>query len=227
MIYVLFDIDNTLLTIEDGVDEDSSRIMFKKIFNVDADDSFVETYSKTERCIISDVLKKVGSSKDSIPKTAYEEWGRALKEILEKKPAQLLPGINELLMYLSLNPKIKLCLLTGNSMPRSESKLRSTKIDGFFREEKTGKLRGVFGEISSRRIDLLKYFKNQIGPGDKLVVVDDSLMGAKMSKEENVPVISVATGKTKQEEFAPFTNYIFPDFGDSRWKKAASIIESL
>ena len=72
MIYALFDIDNTLVYIEDGVDEDSSRIMFKKIFKVDADESFVETYSKTEQCIISDVLKKVGQ-----PQKIIRKIGRA------------------------------------------------------------------------------------------------------------------------------------------------------
>lgn len=227
MIYLLFDIDNTLLKIEDGVDEDSSRVMFKKIFNIDADESYVETYSKTEKCIINDVLKKFGQTQTEIGESAYQEWGRALKEILNKKPAKILPGINELLTNLSTNPKIKICLLTGNSVPRSESKLSSVKLDNFFRDYNTGKLRGVFGEISLQRVDLLKFFRNQIEPNDKMIVVDDSLMGAKMSKEQNVPVISVATGKIKEEEFAPFTSYVFPDFGENRWKQVLTIIESV
>jgi phosphoglycolate phosphatase-like HAD superfamily hydrolase len=227
MIYALFDIDNTLVYIEDGVDEDSSRIMFKKIFKVDADESFVETYSKTEQCIISDVLKKVGQPQKIIPNEAYQAWGEALVQILISRPARVLPGIIELLSDLSKNKNVKLNLLTGNSVPRSESKLKSAQLDDFFRNKQTGRLEGIFGEISKVRGDLLKFFRLQLNPDDKVIIIDDSLLGAKMSKEQNVPIISVATGKIKEEELRSYTPFVFLNFAENRWKKAVEIITSI
>lgn len=224
MIYTLFDIDWTLLKLKDGLDKESSAKMFKKVFDIKADETDVKTYGKTEFHIISEVLKKFGKPYNQVSEIAYRTWGEFLNEILKTNPAKILPGIPKFLSKLSANPNISLNLLTGNSTWRAEAKIKSAKMDMYFRDKNSGKLKGVFGELSKERVDLLRIFKSKIKTVDKIIVIDDSLEGAMMSKAEEVPVISVATGKIKQKEFASYTNYIFPDFGENRWKTAVEII---
>lgn len=223
MIYTLFDIDKTLLELKEGLDEASSGIMFQKIFGLKATEDQVLTYGKTEMYIISEVLKKFGKN-NTVPDVAYKTWGKELEKLLTSNKVKILPGISKLLENLLSNKNISLNLLTGNSTWRAEPKMKSVDLDRYFRDKNSGKLNGVFGELSKERVDLLKIFKSKIKLEDKIIVIDDSLEGAMMSKTEGVPVISVATGKIKQEEFAPYTNYIFPDFGEERWRKAVKII---
>ena len=62
---------------------------------------------------------------------------------------------------------------------------------------------------------------------DKIIILDDSLLGGEMAKKNNIPIILVATGKFSQEKLKPFTKYVFPDLGQDRWRKVIKIINSL
>lgn len=227
MIYALFDIDETLLSVKKGLDDEASKIMFKKVFNIDAYETLVETHGKTEDGIISGVLEKVGKTLEKVPEEAYKVWGETLGEMLEKNPVKVMPGISEMLTTLSSNNYIRLSLLTGNSIWRAVPKIKSANMNSFFFDIAENKLRGIFGDQSKIRADLLKIFRSWIKPEDKIIVIDDSLEGSRMSKAQSIPVISVATGKTKEEDFKPYSVNIFQDFAEDRWKKAVSIIESI
>ncbi len=79
--------------------------------------------------------------------------------------------------------------------------------------------------MASRRDQLFDIIKQQAVGEDRFVIVDDSLVGAKMAKTHNIPMIMVATGKANEEQLRPFTSYVFPDFGANRWQKVVSTIE--
>ena len=106
----------------------------------------------------------------------------------------VLPGILELLKTISKNPKIKLELLTGNSIYRAEEKLKSAMLDNFFRDPQTNKLNGAFGNMAEKRDKLFDIAKQEATTGDKFIIIDDSIIGAKMAKLHNLPIILVATG---------------------------------
>ncbi len=233
MIRVLFDVDETILSLEPGINRDASAVMFKKVFHVDTHEEIIDNVGKTEMGIIQEVLEKVGvrqpvteqeSFFTEISDEAYKIWAQATADELETRPPRVLPGILELLTALSKNPLIQLELLTGGSYWRAEEKLKSVSLDKFFRDSNSNQLRGAFGNMADRRDNLFDIAAQQASPEDRFVIVDDSLIGARMAKEHNIPVLMVATGKATEQELRPFTRHVFPDFGDNRWQEAVKII---
>ena len=110
MLHVLIDIDETILSVPEGINARASSLMFKKVFNLDADESMIDNVGKTEMGIIQEVLEKVGTVTSSsehksqvleIPKEAYKVWGNTTSKELKDHPARILPGIPELLTALS------------------------------------------------------------------------------------------------------------------------------
>lgn len=236
MIHVLVDIDETMLSVPEGINAKASSIMFKKVFGIDAHEELIDNVGKTEMGIIKEVLEKVGvrqrskegeSSFVEVPEEAYKVWAQATAQELKEHSPKVLPGIPDLLNALSKNPTIKLGLLSGNSSERAQAKLESVGLDGFFRDPKTGGLTGVFGEMAPRRAQLFDLIKQQATPEDHFIIVDDSLIGARMAKEHNIPVLMVATGKATVEQLHDFTPYVFSDFGNNRWQQAVNVIEKL
>lgn len=235
MIHALVDIDETMLSVPEGINAKASSVMFKKVFGIDAHEEMIDNFGKTEMGIIQEVLKKVGRRGTTeqeppiveIPEEAYRVWAQATAQELKDRPARILPGIPELLTALSKIPKIKLGLLSGNSVWRAEAKLKSVGLDGFFRNPDTKQLDGVFGDMVPRRDQLFEIFKQQAAIEDRFVIIDDSLVGARMAQTHNIPIIMVATGKAKEEQLRPFTPHIFSDFGANRWQQAVSLIEAM
>ena len=227
MIHVLVDIDETMLSVGEGINAKTSAVMFKKVFGVEGHEEMIDNVGKTERGIISEVLEKLHSPVSAIPKEAYQVWAQAMREQFIDHPVKVLVGIPEFLTSLSNNPNIKLGLLTGNSPERAEAKLKSGNLDGFFRDPNTSQLNGVFGSMVPRRNQLFEIIKQQTTSKDKFVIVDDSIIGAELAKEHNIPIILVATGSATEEQLKLFTPHVFPDFGDNRWQEAVSLIETI
>lgn len=224
MIYVLFDIDETILSVPGGINAKASSVMFKKVFGLNAHEEMIDNIGKTEMGIIKEVLEKLGENV-AAPEEAYKVWAQATAQELKSHPVRILPGISELLTVLFRNPKVKLGLLSGNSSWRSEEKLKSAHLDTFFRDPDTKQLNGVFGNMAERRDQLFDIIKQQATAGDRFVIIDDSIIGARMAQTHNLPMIMVATGKATEEQLRPFTPYVFSDFGEGRWEKVVSLIE--
>ena len=117
--------------------------------------------------------------------------------------------------------------MTGNSPWRAEAKLQSAHFDSYFKDPDTKVLSGVFGDMTAKRDELFDLIKQKAQPNDTFVIVDDSLIGAKMAKKHGAHMIMVATGKATGEELRAYTPNVFPDFGEERWKSAVSLIERL
>lgn len=227
MVYVLVDIDETMISVPGGINAKASSIMFKKVFGVEAHEEMINNVGKTEMGIIHEVLAKIGKPIDVVPVEAYKVWGEVTYDELQKKPVLILPGMTDFLNALSVDPQIKLTLLTGNSPWRAMAKLKSANFDKFFVDEKTKLLLGVFGDATPKRDELFDLIKKGVLPEDKFVVVDDSLIGALMAKENNLVDIAVTTGKATYEELKSLTPYVFKDFGEDRYKEAIEIIRTL
>lgn len=226
MIHVLVDIDETMLSLPEGINRKASAVMFKKAFGIDAHEEMIDNFGKTEMGIIQEVLKKVGGNQ-RVTEEAYRIWAQATAQELKDHPARVLPGIPELLTALSKIPKVKLGLLSGNNQWRAEEKLKSVGLDTFFRDPSTNKLNGVFGNMAERRHQLFEIIKKQAKAEDRFVIVDDSLIGAEMAQKHNIPMIGVATGRATEKELRAFTSYVFSDFGRNRWQQAVSLMEAM
>ncbi|TSC86722.1 MAG: HAD superfamily hydrolase [Microgenomates group bacterium Gr01-1014_7] len=225
---VLFDIDDTLLVCGNETNVNASRKMFKQVFEIDADEDMIDNKGKTDKQIIGEVvaLVKGCSSIDEvkIPSEAFQVWAETLEDLLNLHPARILPGITELLDALSKKANVLLGLLTGNSPSRAKIKLENTKLEKYFKD-KSG-LIGAFGDITNIRADLIRITKEKYR-GYTHIIIDDSLIGAKMAKDSNVESILVATGNASAEELKEYSDYVFPDFGEGRWREAVEVIENI
>ncbi|MDP3732957.1 MAG: hypothetical protein Q8Q91_00300, partial [Candidatus Daviesbacteria bacterium] len=116
---ILFDIDDTLLVCPYGANKKGSEVMFKRVFDMDANEEMINTKGKTDKQIISEVIRKVKGYPDEkeieIPQVAFQEWATAIGELLKINQSLVLPGIWELLDSLQKNENVLLALLTGNS----------------------------------------------------------------------------------------------------------------
>ncbi|MFZ6034741.1 MAG: HAD family hydrolase [Patescibacteria group bacterium] len=226
MIYVLVDIDETMLSVPPGINAGTSNVMFKKVFGIDAHEEMIDNVGKTELGIIMEVLRKFGMETETVPSEAYEIWGKSMDAELKRHPVKILPGMEEFLKTLSGNKNVKLTLLTGNSPARSEAKLRSAGFDKYFRDPETGKLFGVFGDETPVRGELINILSSRTKPGDSFVVVDDSLIGAKMSKDNDLTLIAMGTGKASAQDLQKYTPHYFENLGNGKWQKAVEIVVS-
>ncbi|OGD83984.1 hypothetical protein A2165_02820 [Candidatus Curtissbacteria bacterium RBG_13_40_7] len=230
---VLFDVDDTLLKIPHRIYVKASEEMFKKVYGLPGIHEFlIEIKGQPECAIIKSVLeyakrKGLKPKHTKITDTAHIVWANATKKVLKKNPAEVLPGIKKLLEELSKRKNIKLGILSGNSYWRSKAKIESAGLDKFFKNSK-GELQGAFGNESTKRSQLIEIARKKIGQEtDRFILVDDSIIGAKMVKSMKLPAIMVATGKISKEVLLKYSPYVFSDFGENRWKRAIKIIEKL
>lgn len=227
MIHVLFDIDETILSIAKGLNNQASAKMFEKVFGVNTNEETVNNFSKTESWIIKEVLSKVNINIDKVPDKAYKVWAKETTKILKNNPPEVMPGIPELITALSKNKNIHLSLLTGNSPWRAAAKFHKTGLDTFFRSSSNRPLMGVFGNMSDERSELLIIYKKKINKGSDIVVIDDSLIGAMMAKKHKVPAILVATGRITKTQLQQYSQHVYDDFGNNRWKEIVSLITNI
>ena len=225
MIQVLMDIDETLISVPPCINALSSGKMFQKIFGVNAHEDMINNIGQTEMAVIIEVLALVGISIKTVPIEAYLYWAKILEEDLRDNPVRVLPGIHELLDTLSQMPEVRLRLLTGNAPLKARTKLASGKIEKYFLK-KDGSLDGVFGDTVLKREMLFDIVKKESAQDDTFVIVDDSLLGAQIGKKYSIPMILVATGRASQEKLKQYTDTVFPDLGENRWKEALSLIKN-
>lgn len=225
---ILLDIDGTLLTAPSEANAPASKIMFQKVFGINAHEELVDNVGRTEKEIIALVLQKVLGKEKSAPlvitDTAYQVWTQASIETLKKKPAKILPAVFDLLDgFISHN--ILFGILTGNSYWRAEAKLASAGLDSYFRNEKN-EILGAFGNMTSRREELIEIAKERMGLQDtKAILIDDSIYVAKMIQRLDIPAVMVATGNASIEELKHYVPHVLPSFANGGWKEVIRIIE--
>lgn len=223
---ILFDIDETLLSCGEA-NIAGSRVMFKRIFDIDASEESIKHTGKTEKAIIEEVVRLCKNypfdQAVDIPNKAFQVWAEEVAVYLKTHPPKILPGVVNLLENLLNLENTLLGILTGNSRLRADIKLKAAGLDKFFRDQK-GILRGAFGDISNKRSDLIFEAKEKYGEGT-YILIDDSLIAAKMAKENNIPSILVATGHASEEQLKQYSEFVFKDFGENRWKEAIKMIE--
>jgi beta-phosphoglucomutase-like phosphatase (HAD superfamily) len=228
---VLFDIDHTIMSSPEGANAKASEVMFKQVFNIETSEDAVEKVGKTEWGLIEEVLVAHGQnladeSTHRIPDEAYMVWAEAFKKEIEGKNSTLLPGIWELVNELAQMKEIKLGILSGNSVWRSEAKLASVGLDEFFKD-RMGKLVGVFGNEARTREGLLARATDRlVFDNDCLTIIDDSLIGAQMLSNLKIYSIFVATGSATVEDLKKFQERVYPDFGEERWREVLQYIQS-
>lgn len=207
-ILVLFDIDGTILKVNDGI----SRNVFQKVicefFNLkiieqDFDLDFsgltdLEILYKFAQIYGLD-FEKVLSNQKILFKQIFEEFHSNCR----KEHIYVYDNAAEFIVELNEKDWITLGLLTGNFKDCAYYKLELVGLDKYFPF-------GAFGDENLKRSQLhslaIERANNFVGSNlfscENTIVIGDSVPDILSARENNIRVISVATGRTTFETLA-------------------------
>src|SRR6476620_6011652 len=151
---LLWDIDGTLLrSSRTGAFKDYTVPMLEAVFGTAGRLPEMRVSGMTDLQIVFEALRHEGFTQDQVSERIdhlRERYMAEMKRFTSNNEEffELLPGVKELLQTLSLNPRYRSALLTGNIEPAAHLKMELVGLSQFF------DLPGAFGDESHDRRDL-------------------------------------------------------------------------
>ncbi|HYX25116.1 MAG TPA: HAD family hydrolase [Thermoanaerobaculia bacterium] len=215
---VLFDIDGTLLTCGPQV-----RPLFaaalQEVFGTAGDVDGYDFAGRTDPRIVLDLVTAAGvpeaEARAKMPRMR-DLYLERLERSLARQGMQLLPAVEELLGRLAARDDVVLGLLTGNWERGARTKLSRFDLNRFFGF-------GAFGCDGVDRSELppvaLARAERSAGrrfrPAETLIV-GDSVHDVSCARAHGIPVLAVATGRTRPEALrAAGADWLVPDLRDA------------
>ena len=215
---VLFDIDGTLLSCGPQV-----RPLFasalEEVFGTAGDVDGYDFAGRTDPRIVLDLMTGAGvaeaDARAKLPRMR-DLYLERLERSLERHGMQLLPAVEELLGRLAARDDVVLALLTGNWERGARTKLSRFDLNRFFGF-------GAFGCDGVDRSDLppvaLERAERIVGrrfrPAETLIV-GDSVHDVSCGRAHGIPVLAVATGRTRPEALrAAGADWLIPDLREA------------
>ena len=210
---VLFDIDGTLIKINNKQRKLSFSYAFKKVYGVDTDIDIIDHAGKTDKKIIMEVLKKEGLDEKNI-RLKIDEVMKEITTFFERNISEdkfcLLDGVQALLKELSKN-NILLGLVTGNLEPIARAKLKNVNLNNYFQL-------GGFGSDAEDRVNLVKIAIKRAENNfsfkfnKNVFLIGDTPRDIQAGKEAGVKTIAVSTGSYSGQELkAENPDFLFKD----------------
>jgi phosphoglycolate phosphatase-like HAD superfamily hydrolase len=200
---VLFDVDGTLIR-ADGAGRGSLVAAFAETYRLDPERvadaaGRVDFRGRLDPWIHRQTARLLGLDPAEGFEAMVASYLRHLRELLERRPARVLPGVNRLLEALRKRGDA-LGLLTGNLRAGAREKLASCGLAGLFPE-------GAFGEDGSERPALgpvaLRRFEARLGrrlDPAAVIVVGDTQHDVATARANGFVAVAVATGWTALDE---------------------------
>ncbi|HEX3556418.1 MAG TPA: HAD family hydrolase [Thermoanaerobaculia bacterium] len=215
---ILFDIDGTLLSCGPQV-----RPLFasalQEVFGTAGDVDGYDFAGRTDPRIVLDLVTGAGvpeeDARAKMPRMR-DLYLERLERSLERHGMQLLPAVEELLGRLAARDDVVLALLTGNWERGARTKLSRFDLNRFFGF-------GAFGCDGIDRSDLppvaLERAERIVGrrfrPAETLIV-GDSVHDVSCGRAHGIPVLAVATGRTRPEALrAAGADWLIPDLREA------------
>jgi phosphoglycolate phosphatase-like HAD superfamily hydrolase len=214
---VLFDVDGTLLSAGRAA-RDSIVEVLREVYGTDGAVDGFDFSGKTDPQIVCELLT------ESVPRDRLEELlpdalalylMRLEQNLARERNVRPKPGIPDLLSRLAREPRVTLALLTGNLERGARLKLEPPGFNPYFSF-------GAFGSDSRDRYELpevaVARARTATGrdfPGDRIVIVGDSIHDVRCGRPLGVRTVAVASGKTPLERLAEEKPAaLFSDFSD-------------
>src|SRR5947209_19082350 len=209
---ILWDIDSTLVNTGAAGQHALVRATIEW-FGGEGDLTGVEIAGRTDRAIAHQILQKYGKPvRDENVNSFLDRYVALLPEELPRRNGRVLPGVRELLEYLSRQPSTTLGLLTGNLERGAKLKLDYYNLWHFF----------PFGAFADDHHD-----RNALGPcavnravahagcdflPEQVDVVGDTGHDIACGKAFGARTIAVATGSWSREGLAECEpDFVFDD----------------
>jgi phosphoglycolate phosphatase-like HAD superfamily hydrolase len=198
---LLFDIDGTLLRGATDAHRDALHFALREVHGIDATEVRrpVSPAGRTDAEIARALLLAAGvaavridEEADAVREACCEAYARLCPADLSET---VLPGVRELLDWLSVRSDVLLTLLTGNYEAVARIKLDRAGIGRYF-----GPLQGAFGSDAEDRAALPALARRRAGPVGKpwprslTIVIGDTPRDIACAEADEVQCIAVATG---------------------------------
>jgi len=196
---ILFDIDGTLL-LSQRAGGRAIDTVFERTFGYPRQGE-LRLQGRTDRGILTELFNAQGRElTDAAFHQFIKSYLRELDRNLASLPAQVLPGVRELLEWLERMPQVEVGLLTGNVRAGAMLKLSHTQLQGYFRF-------GGFGDRHAHRDDVAReaagdaavHLQERFCP-QSVVVIGDTVHDVTCARAIGARVIAVLTGGAQQRE---------------------------
>jgi phosphoglycolate phosphatase len=208
-VLLLFDIDGTLVAGATDAHRDALHAALLEVHGVEARPvrRLVSPAGRTDGEIARVILLDAGVSAERI-----DERADAVREACCRTYAQLctadlshtvIPGVRELLEWLSARDQVKLGLLTGNYEPVARVKLAHAGIGRYFAPDL-----GAFGSDSEDRAALPAIARRRAGrrglpyPREQTIVIGDTPRDIACARADGVRCLAVTTGPFTADELS-------------------------
>ena len=213
---LLFDIDGTLLKTK-GAGRIALEKVFCELFGVENAWGNLKPDGRTDPAIIHEIAEKsIGRRLTRLEyKIVVRLYLEYFRKTIKEVDFELMPGISDLMPFLSGKKHLLLGLATGNFEQPSWLKLRRGNLHQFF----------SFGGFGSDATDRTKLTAKAISRGRKMLpkrsklenifVIGDTPHDVAVGKNLGVKTIAVATGSNKKSELKRYSpDFLFSDLRD-------------
>lgn len=222
---LLFDVDHTLLAAGGAGFRAMDRAFFER-YGVENATRGIAPDGKTDPMLFGEALVRcrLAAAGSPPPPELVRRYETLFPEEMAAPPAQLMPGVRELLDALSGHPQVLLGLLTGNLERTAQVKVATFGLDHHF----------AFGAYGSDRADRLelppiaveraeRLTGRRIGLGRHVVIVGDTPRDVVCARAWGATAVGVATGRSSTRQLLDAGAHIaLQDLADT-----ASVLEAL
>lgn len=167
---------------------------------------------RSDRWLVDEVSGRHGLDAGALFEAYGAAYRRLLREMLLPLPPSTLPGAIELLAALRARPGTTLGVATGNLRDNAVTKLTHGRVIEFF-----DPLLGGFGDDHADRADIVRAASVACAyePGDRLVVIGDTVHDVRSALAVGAVPVAVTTGHaTAAELTAAGAHIVLPGLGD-------------
>ena len=202
-VLLLFDIDGTLL-LTGGCGKIALEKAFEEMFGIPECWGDTMPHGKTDPAIIDAICQRLLNRRLTAEENTRlcDRYHHLLrKEVAATAQYRLMPGVAELLEYLSRRKEIFLALGTGNFEPAGWIKLERGNIHHYFKCGGFASDAGDRPEILRHAIRRAEKMTGTAIPKEHIYVIGDTVHDVRAAKTVGLKTIAVQTNHAKKEDF--------------------------
>lgn len=196
-VVVLFDLDLTLL--RNPLDREVIAAALDEAAGVAGLLDTIDFSGRSDRWLVNEVSRRHHYAPEALFERYREAYVRLLRETLATLPPSTLPGAPVLLDTLRSRAHVTLGVATGNMRANALAKIEHAGLTEFF-----SPLHGGFGDDHDDRAHIVRAAALDCGyvPGERLVVVGDTVHDVRAALAVGATAVAVATGHASADQLA-------------------------
>ena len=219
MILALFDIDGTILSAVDTAKRAVNTVFLRRFGVRNAMDG-IEAAGRTDPAIVREMFKRNLQREpgNGEAESVFVEYAELLRAELETcTDYRVMPGIPELLEWLSTIENVSLGIATGNVEKGARLKLEPSGLNRYFPFGGFGSDSEYREQVIRTAIERGRHYVDGRGEFEEVFVVGDTHYDIVHGRAAGATVIAVATGPQPYSHLAEYTpDYLFHDLADTK-----------